>query len=328
MTLRLFLNRILSLALMGAALVAANRAAAQEFPTRQPIRLIVTFSAGGGSDAVARALNGKLSEVLKQTVLVENKPGAGGAIATDYVAKAPADGYTVLFTVSSHSINQALMPNLPFNTEKDLRGVVLIANLVQVLVVNPSVPARDLQEWLALGRKTPLYQQYASGGVGSPGHFAGGLLESMSGTPLMHIPYKGSGAAMSDIIGNQVPAMISTLSGTIPHIRSGKLKALAITSSQRTPLLPDVPTIAESGIANYESDTWVGMFVPRATPEAVVQRLYKATVTALEDPAIRAKIEGLSGRIIAGSPAQLDEVVSREIKDFTKVVRDQKIKPE
>lgn len=300
----------------------------QEYPTRQPIRLIVTFSAGGGSDAVARVLNMKLSEILGQTVIIENKPGAGGAIATDYVAKSAADGYTVLFTVSSHSINQALMTNLPFNTERDLRGVVLIANLVQVLVVNPSVPARNLQEWFAIGQKTPLYQQYASGGVGSPGHFAGGLLQSMSNHPLTHIPYKGSGAAMSDIIGNQVPAMISTLSGTIGHIKSGKLKALAITSTQRSPLLPDVPTIAESGVQNYESDTWVGMFLPKATPDAVVQKLYKATITALEDPNIKAKIEALSGRIIAGTPNILDALVSKEIKEFTKVVRDQKIKPE
>ena len=311
----------LSIAISGAAV-------SQDYPAKQPIRLIVTFSAGGGSDAVARALNTKLGEVLGQTVLVENKPGAGGAIATDYVAKSAPDGYTVLFTVSSHSINQALMPTLPFNTERDLRGVVLIANLVQVLVVNPNVPARNLQEWFAIGQKDPLYQQFASGGVGSPGHFAGGLLQSMSNHPLTHIPYKGSGAAMSDIIGNQVPAMISTLSGTIPHIKSGKLKALAITSSQPSPLLPDVPTIAESGVPNYESDTWVGMFVPKATPEAIVQKLYKATVTALEDPSMKAKIEGLSGRIVAGSPSSLDALVSKEIKEFTKVVRDQKIKPE
>jgi tripartite-type tricarboxylate transporter receptor subunit TctC len=322
-----FLSSVRSIAIL-ISILACGTVASQEFPSKQPIRLIVTFSAGGGSDAVARALNTKLGEVLGQTVLVENKPGAGGAIATDYVAKSAPDGYTVLFTVSSHSINQALVPNLPFNTEKDLRGVALIANLVQVLVVNPNVPARNLQEWFSIGQKDPLYQQYATGGVGSPGHFAGGLLQSMSNHQLTHIPYKGSGAAMSDIIGNQVPAMISTLSGTIPHIKSGKLKPLAITSSQRSPLLPDVPTIAESGVPNYESDTWVGMFVPKATPEAIVQKLYKATAVALEDPNMKAKIEGLSGRIIAGSPSALDALVSKEIKEFTKVVREQRIKPE
>ena len=300
----------------------------QEYPTRQPIRLIVTFSVGGGADAVARALNTKLGEILGQAVIVENRPGAGGAIATDYVAKAAPDGYSVLFTVSSHSINQALMTNLPFNTERDLRGVALIANLVQVLVVNPKVPANNLREWFDIGKKDPVYKQYASGGVGSPGHFAGGLLESMSNNSLTHIPYKGSGAAMSDIIGNQVPAMISTLSGTISHIKSGRLKAIAITSSQRSPLLPDVPTIAESGVPNYESDTWVGMFVPKATPDAIVKRLYSATVAALEDPNIRARIEGLSGSVIAGDPSTLDALVSKEIREFTKVVREQKIKPE
>lgn len=314
--------------LFALTLAMSGLALSQDYPTKQPIRLIVSFSAGGGSDAVARALNTKLGEILGQTVLVENKPGAGGVIATDYVAKSAPDGYKVLFTVSSHSINQALIPNLPFNTESDLRGVVLIANLVQVLVVNPNVPARNLQEWFAIGKKDPHYQQFASGGVGSPGHFAGGLLQSMSNQPLTHIPYKGSGAAMSDIIGNQVPAMISTLSGTIPHIKNGKLKALAITSSQRSPLLPDVPTIAESGIPNYESDTWVGMFMPKDTPEAIVQKLYKATVIALEDPSVKAKVEGLSGRIIAGSPSTLDALVSKEIREFKKIVRDQKIKPE
>lgn len=308
-------------------LLPASLAFAQD-TSKKPIRLIVTFSAGGGSDAVARALNVKLSEILNQPVLVENRPGAGGAIATDFVAKSAPDGHTILFTVSSHSINQALMPNLPFNTERDLRGVALIANLVQVLVVNPNVPARNLQEWMAIGQKDPMYKQYASGGVGSPGHFAGGLLQSMSKTSLTHVPYKGSGAAMSDIIGNQVPAMISTLSGTIGHIKSGKLKPIAITSSQRSPLLPDVPTIAESGIANYESDTWVGMFAPKATPDAVVQRLYNATAQALADPAIKAKIESLSGRIIAGPPEELDALVSKEIREFAKVVREQNIRPE
>lgn len=300
----------------------------QEYPTKQPIRLIVTFSVGGGADAVARTLNTKLGEILGQAVIVENRPGAGGAIATDYVAKAAPDGYSVLFTVSSHSINQALMTKLPFNTERDLRGVVLIANLVQVLVVNPKVPANNLREWFDIGKKDPVYKQYASGGVGSPGHFAGGLLESMSNNSLTHIPYKGSGAAMSDIIGNQVPAMISTLSGTISHIKSGRLKAIAITSSQRSPLLPDVPTIGESGVSNYESDTWVGMFVPKATPDAIVKKLYGATVAALEDPKIRARIEGLSGSIIAGDPNTLDALVSKEIKEFTKVVREQNIRPE
>ncbi|MDP2819684.1 MAG: tripartite tricarboxylate transporter substrate binding protein [Polaromonas sp.] len=301
---------------------------AQDFPSRQPVKLIVTFAPGGGTDTIARSLNTKMSEILGQTVIVENKAGAGGSIATDFVAKSAPDGYNVLFTVSSHSINQALMPKLPFDTERDLRGVTLIGALPQVIAVHPSVPANNLMEWLALGKKEPKYLNYASGGVGSPGHFAGGLLQSMSKQPMNHVPYRGAGPAIVDVMGNQVPALIGTLSGALPHIKSGKLKALAVTSKERSPLIPDVPTIAESGVPGYESDTWIGTFVPRSTPEAIVRKLHLATLAALADPVVRAKIESQAGRVSGGSPSDLDALVSKEIKQFTKVVQDQGIKPE
>jgi tripartite-type tricarboxylate transporter receptor subunit TctC len=314
--------------LLGAVLaLAAAPGWAQEYPTKGPVRLIVTFAPGGGADTVARTVNGKIGEVLGQTVLVENKPGAGGTIATDFVAKSPADGYNVLFTVSSHSVNQSLYPSLPYNTERDLRGVTLLAALPQVLAVHPSVPANNLKEWLALGKAQARYRQYGTGGIGSPGHFAGGLLQSMSKHTLEHVPYKGAGPATSDVMGNQIPAVLGTLSGIIPHLRSGKLKAIAITSAQRSTLLPDVQTIAET-VPGYEADTWIGTFVPKATPEAVVQRLHKATTTALADPAVKARIESQSGRVISGSPADLDKLVSREIRDFAVVVREQGIRPE
>jgi tripartite-type tricarboxylate transporter receptor subunit TctC len=323
------LTRQLAVATLAAGLVLSQgQVVAQDFPSRQPIKLVVTFAPGGGSDAIARTMNTKLGEVLGQTVIVENRAGAGGAIATEHVAKAPADGYTVLFTVSSHSINQALMPSLPFNTERDLRGVTLIGALTQVLAVHPSVPAQNLQEWLALGRKDARYKQYATGGVGSPGHFAGGLLQSMTNEPLDHIPYKGAGPALADVIGNQVPAVLGTLSGAISHIKSGKLKAIAVTSTERSALLPDVQTIAQSGVAGYASDTWVGIFVPKKTPDAVVQKLHQATLAALADPAVKARVDSLAGSIIGGGPAELDALVTREIRQFTTVVKEQKIKPE
>jgi len=299
----------------------------KDFPERQPVRLIVTFAAGGGSDTIARSLHTKLGEKLGQTVIVENRTGAGGSIATDYVAKSPADGYTVLFAVSSHSINQALYPSLPFDTERDLRGVTLVGALPQVIAVHPSVPASNLAQWMELARKDAKYRQYASGGVGSPGHLAGGLLQSMAKLPLEHIPYRGAGPAVADVVGNQVPVVIGTLSAAIPHIRTGKLKALAVTSTVRSPLLPDVGTVAEA-VPGYESDTWIGTFVPRATPDAVVQKLHAATLTALEDPATKARIETQAGRIIGGPPAALDALVAREIKQFTQVVREQNIRPE
>ena len=310
------------------AAVMAPLATAQDFPMKQPVRLMVTFAPGGGADTIARTLNGRMGEALGQTVIVENKAGAAGAIATDYVAKSLPDGYTVLFTVSSHSINQALVPSLPFNTEADLRGVTLIGALPQVLAVNPSTPAGTLQEWIALGRQDPRYLQYATGGIGSPGHFAGALLQSLGKLSLVHVPYRGAGPAMADVMGNQVPAVLGTLSGILPHIKSGKLKAIAVTSSQRSPLILDVPTIAESGFPGYESDTWVGMFVPRATPQETVNKLHKATLAALRDPAVAARMESQAGYIIGGSPSELDALVAREIKQFSQVVREQGLKPE
>ena len=309
-------------------LVLLPAALAQDFPGKQPVRLIVTFAPGGGADTIARTLNAKMGETLGQVVIVENKAGAGGAIATDYVAKSAPDGYNILFTVSSHSINQALVPTLPFNTERDLRGVTLIGALPQVLAVHPSVPAANLQEWLALGKKDPRYLQYATGGIGSPGHFAGALLQSQGKLNLVHVPYKGAGPAMSDVMGNQVPAVLGTLSGILPHIKSGKLKGIAVTSTKRSPLIPDVPTIAESGFPGYESDTWIGTFVPRATPTEVVAKLHAATLTALKDPAVAARMESQAGQIIGGSPAELDALVAKEIRQFTQVVREQGLKPE
>ena len=314
--------------LLALGLALAIAAHAQDFPGKQPVRLIVTFAPGGGSDTIARTVNAKMGEALGQVVIVENKAGAGGAIATDFVAKSPPDGYNVLFTVSSHSINQALMPTLPFDTERDLRGVTLIGALPQVLAVHPAVPASNLKEWIALGRKDPKALQYATGGVGSPGHFAGALLQSVGKLELTHVPYRGAGPAMADVMGGQVPAVLGTLSGILPHIKSGKLKAIAVTSKQRSPLTPDVPTIAESGFPGYESDTWIGTFVPRATPDAVVMKLHHATLAALKDPAVAARMASQAGIIIGGSPADLDALVAREIQQFKTVVREQGLKPE
>lgn len=302
-------------------------ALAQEFPARQPVRLVVTFAPGGGADAAARAISDKLGEKLGQNVIVENRPGAGGTIATGLVAKSAPDGYTVLFTVSSHSINQALMPSLPFDTERDLKGVTLVGLLPQALAVHPSVAAGTLREWLELAKRDPRQGQYATGGVGSPGHFAGAVLQSMSGQPLTHVGYRGAGPAMTDVMGNQVPAVLGTLGGMMPHIRSGKLKALAVTSAARTPLLPNVPTIGET-LPGYEADTWVGMFVPAATPAAVVARLHAATAAALADPDVRTRLDAQGITIVAGPPSKLDEQVAREIRLFTNVVREQSIKPE
>ena len=323
------LKKTLQILLAGALAVAPFAVPAQPFPTKGPIRLIVGFAPGGGTDAIARALNTRLGEILKQSVVVENRAGAGGAIAADHVAKSAPDGYTVSFTLNNHSINQALYAKLPFDTERDLRGVTLIGALPQAFAAHPSAPASTIQEFLqqAKGSDARL-RTYASGGVGSPGHFAAAYLESLSGVEFIHVPYRGAGPAMADVLGNQVPYILSTLTGLLPHIKAGKLKALAVTSKERTPVLPNVPTIAESGFPGYDMDTWIGTFVPRATPDAVVKILHEATLEALKSPAVRERIESQAGRVGPGGPAELDAIVARDIQQLSKIVKERNIKAE
>jgi tripartite-type tricarboxylate transporter receptor subunit TctC len=319
----------LRMAALAAALGATAGAAAQEFPTKGPIRLIVGFAPGGGTDAIARALNTRMGEALKQSVVVENRSGAGGTLAADYVAKSAPDGYTVLFTLNNHSINQALYPKLPYDTERDLRGVTLVGSLPQAFAAHPSAAANTLQQFLQLGpRNDPKQRVYANGGVGSPGHFAAAYLESLAGVEFTHIPYRGAGPAIADVIGGQVPYILSTLTGLLPHIKAGKLKAIALTSAERSPLLPNVPTIAESGFPGYDMDSWMGTFVPRATPAAVIRVLHEATLEALKQPAVRERVETQAGRVTPGSGEALDAIVAGDIKRYSKIVRERGIKAE
>ncbi len=317
------------LAALAAMLGIAAGALAQEFPSKGPIRLIVGFAPGGGTDAIARALNTRMGEVLKQSVVVENRSGAGGTLAAEYVAKSAPDGYTVLFTLNNHSINQALYPKLPYDTERDLRGVTLVGSLPQAIAAHPSAAANTLQQFLALGPKNdPKQRIYASGGVGSPGHFAAAYLESLAGVEFTHIPYRGAGPAIADVIGGQVPYILSTLTGLLPHIKAGKLKAIALTSAERSTLLPNVPTIAESGFPGYDMDSWMGTFVPRATPPAVMRVLHEATLEALKQPAVRERVEAQAGRLTPGSGEALDKIVAEDIKTYSRIVRERGIKAE
>ena len=318
--------RFLLAAMLATAPLATH---AQPFPTKGPIRLVVGFAPGGGTDAIARALNTRLGEILKQSVVVENRAGAGGTVSTEHVAKSAPDGYTISFTLNNHSINQALYAKLPFDTERDLRGVTLIGALPQLFAAHPSAPASTLQEFLQQAKGTDQRARtYANGGVGSPGHFAAAFLESLSGVEFVHVPYRGAGPAMTDVLGNQVPYILSTLTGLLPHVKSGKLKAIAVTSKERTPVLPNVPTIAESGFPGYDMDTWIGTFVPRATPDAIVKLLHESILEALKSPAVRERIESQAGRVSTGGPAELDALVASDIRTFTKIVKERNIKPE
>ena len=314
---------------MAFALLAATAACAQDYPTKGPIRLMIGFATGGGTDAIARSLNTRLGEILKQSVLVENRPSSGGILATEAVARSAPDGYTVSFNVNTHAINQALYPKLPYDTERDLRGVTLIGSLSQTFAAHPGAEANTLQQFLKLeaageNKKRVL----ANGGIGSPGHLAAAYLESIAGAKFTHVPYRGAGPGITDVLGGQVPYILSTSAGLLPHIRSGKLKAIAVTSPMRSPQMPTVPTIAESGFPGYDMDTWIATFVPKATPNSVVKLLHEATLEALKSPLVKERIEAQAGRIIGGSPEQLDALVNEDIKRYTKIVRDNNIKAE
>ena len=323
------MKAVLRVAALSAMLGTALTGAAQEFPSKGPIRLIIGFAPGGGTDVIARALNTRMGEVLKQSVVVENRTGAGGTLAAEHVAKSAPDGYTVLFTFNNLSISQALYPKLAYDTERDLRGVTLVGSLPQAFAAHPSATANTLQQFLALGPKNdPKQRVYASGGVGSGGHFAAAYLESLAGVEFTHIPYRGAGPAIADVIGGQVPYILSTLTGLLPHIKAGKLKAIALTSAERSTLLPNIPTIAESGFPGYDMDSWMGTFVPRATPPAVMKVLHEATLDALKWPAVRERVEAQAGRLTPGTGEALDKIVAEDIRTYSKIVRDRGIKAE
>ena len=320
---------ILKNCVAAAVALAATAVSAQEYPTKGSIRLVVGFATGGGTDAIARSLNTRLGEILKQSVVVENRPSSGGILGTEAVAKSAPDGYTVSFKVNTHAINQALYPKLPYDTERDLRGVTLIGSLGQMLAAHPKAEANTLQEFLKLEAPTENRKRLlANGGIGSPGHLAAAYLESLAGAKFTHVPYRGAGPGITDVLGGQVPYILSTSAGLLPHVRAGRMKVIAVTSTERSPLTPNVPTVAESGFPGYDMDTWIGMFVPKATPNSVVRILHEATLEALKSPLVKERIESQAGRIIGGSPEQLDALVAEDIKRYTKIVKDFGIKAE
>ena len=289
---------------------------------------MVPYTAGGTSDAIARQVGQRLSDALKQPVIIENKGGAGGTVGTAQAAAAPADGHTVLVTLSSHAINPGLYKSLSYDTEKDFKAITLLANGPQILAIHPKIPVNTLKEYLDWLKQNPAESNYASGGQGTPGHLAAELLSSMAGLKFQHIPYRGGGAAVTDVIGGQVNAVWVTAIAAIPHIKAGRLKALAVTTKDRIAALPNVPTVAESGYPGYAVDAWVGMFVPAATPQATVDTLYKSTMVALANPELKAALLAQGSEIIGNSPAETTTAVSAEIKLWRKLIAERGIKPE
>ncbi|WP_395450440.1 Bug family tripartite tricarboxylate transporter substrate binding protein [Aminobacter sp. UC22_36] len=316
----------LALGLSAASLlVLAPQAVAQQFPDRT-VTLVVPFAAGGSTDVVARIIAQKMSDDLGQQVIVENVAGAGGNIGADRVARAEPDGYTILMgTVATHALNPLILKTKPYDPEKDFTPVSLLVIVPNVLVVNPQLPVNNVQELIALLKAEPDKYAYASSGNGTPLHLSGELFKAMAGVNIQHIPYKGAGPALNDVVGNQVPIMFDNLPSSSSHIKGGTLKALGVTTAERAPSFPDVPTIAESGVPGYETYTWNALFAPAGTPKAAVDRLNASANKAMTDPTVIEKMNGFSAKIVGSTPDELAAHVKAELAKWGPVVKDAKI---
>jgi tripartite-type tricarboxylate transporter receptor subunit TctC len=318
---RMALALLLGLSLVGPA-------HAQGIYPDKPIRFVVPYPPGGGTDVIARIVHGRLQAVLGQTINIDNRGGAGGSLGTDLVAKAPADGYTVLFTLNSHTVNPAIYAKLPFDTQKDFEPVGLVASLPQLLAVNPQVPFANVAELLAAAKAKPGELSYASVGVGSPGHLAGELLNLRAGIKTTHVPYRGGGPAVTDVMAGQVPLLWVSIPAAAQFVKTGKLKALAVSTVKRSAAFPDVPTVQEAGIADFEVDSWYAMFVPARTPKPVIDKLNAALNTVLKEPEIREKLLAQGSEAVGGPPEALAKAVATELPKWAKLAKDANIKAE
>ncbi len=310
------------IAVLLVTLAWSGPALAQNFPSK-PIRFVVPYAPGGSTDIVARILAQKLSDAMGQQVVVDNRPGAGGSIGADVVAKSPPDGYTMVTAVTgTMAINQFLYRKLPFDPDKDFAPVTQVGSLPLILVVHPSLPAKNVREFIAMAKAKPGQLNYGSSGVGTATHMTTELFKSMAGVDLVHIPYKGSGQVMGDVIGGQLALIFDQIVSSLPHVQGGKLRMLAITSAKRFPSLPDLPTIAESGVPGYESISWAGVAVPAGTPKEIIARLHAEIVKVLAAPDIRERFLRDGIETIGSTPEQFTEHIRRERIKWAKVVKD------
>jgi tripartite-type tricarboxylate transporter receptor subunit TctC len=304
------------------ALLPAAGLAQGAFPEK-PVRFVVGFTPGGPSDILARALGQKLAEHWRSQVIVENRPGAGGNIAAEVVAKSAPDGHTWLLGNNSIlATNQTLYRSLGYDPVKDFAPVALVAIQPNILVVNPDVPARSVRELIALAKSRPGRLNYASSGSGAAAHLAGELFKSMTGVDMVHVPYKGAQPALTDVMAGQAQVMFATSASVIPYIKAGRLRALAVTTAQRSASVPELPTVSEAGVPGFEAITWHGVVVPAATAAALVERLNREIVAALGERDLRERLESLGAEVAAGTPREFAEYIAREIPKWAKVVKD------
>jgi len=309
-------------AILAAIALGASPASGETYPSK-PIRLVVPFPPSGATDIIARTLAQRLGEALGASIVVDNRPGAGGTIGSDIVAKSAPDGYTLLMaTTSTHSIAPSLYPKLPYVVERDFAPVIHVADATNILVVTPSLPAANVRELIALAKARPGVLNYASSGNGTIVHLTAELFASSAGIKLTHVPYKGTALALTDLMSGQVSILFDNIVSALPHVRDGKLKALAVTSAQRSPLVPDVPTVAESGLPGFVSDTYFGMFAPAATPPDVVARLNAAINRILHTPEFQERLATLGAQPAGGTPEQFAAIVRSETAKWSAVVRE------
>lgn len=310
-----------------ACALAGATAAAQTYPAK-PLRIIVPSSPGGIIDLVTRLVAQKMTEQMGQAAVVENRPGASTNIGTETVARAPADGYTVLSTTLTLVVNPSMFAKLPFNVEKDLAPVSLLVAAPYAIVVHPSVPAKSIRELLALAKAHPGKLNYASGGNGTNFHVSAELFKHYTGTQIAHVPYKGGGPALASVIGGETDITIPSLGAVLPHVNSGRVRALAITSAERSPIMPNLPTVSESGVPDYVFTSWVGVLVPAGTPPNIITALNGYLVKAVRAPEVVNRLAADGTQIIAGSPEQFAALIKTEIPRWAKVIKASGIKPE
>jgi tripartite-type tricarboxylate transporter receptor subunit TctC len=315
--------RVLALALAASTIAVVAAADAQTAFPIKPVRVVVPFPAGGTTDLLARAASQKLSATWGQQAIVDNRPGAAGNIGAELVAKAPADGYTLLMgTVGTHAINASLYPRMPYDHVKDFTPVILVAGVPNVLVVHPSLPVNSVQELIAFAKANPGRLNFASSGSGTSIHLSGELFKVMTGVQMTHIPYKGSAPALTDLVGGQVQLMFDNLPSSLAFIKAGKLRALAVTSAQRSPALPDVPTVAESGVSGFEASSWFGLLAPAGTPRDVVTKINADTQKWLASPDAKDKLAAQGAAAAGGSPEDFAKHIEAETAKWARVVKE------
>lgn len=306
---------------LGVAFLLSGVAAAQSYPSK-PIRLIVPYPPGGATDPIARQMAQKLSESMGQQIIIDNKPGAGTTIGADFVAKSPPDGYTMLLNSSAHAVTPHLYKNMPYDTLRDFAPITLLCHLHYVLVVNPQLPVNSIMELVAYAKARPGKLNYSSSGAGTATHLSMELLNSMAGMQMHHIPFKGSAAATMSLLANETQVLIDSVLLQLPQVKAGKLRALGLTGTQRTPLAAEIPTIAEAGVAGFATDSWIAFFAPAATPREIITRLNAEFIKAINVPEVRERLVNQGLGPVGSTPEALGSFVQAELAKWGKIAKE------